>query len=124
MITLYSGSQRFYVTNQLRNSLKLCTDTVSIKTFGSSSESTQVCDVVELKIGTKQGEPVVITVLLVPNPFVNSQFNMHKELLDTCQSWNWQTQQRTWDLQWLICENFSTIIGGLSQEEYIVEQIA
>lgn len=68
-IILDGGSQRSYVTNQLRSSLNLKrirTDTVSIKTFGSSGESTQVCDVVELKIGTKQGESVKLTALSVP----------------------------------------------------------
>uniref|UniRef100_A0A1X7UQR4 DUF1758 domain-containing protein n=1 Tax=Amphimedon queenslandica TaxID=400682 RepID=A0A1X7UQR4_AMPQE len=68
-IILDGGSQRSYVNNQLRSSLnlkKVHTNTVPIKTFGSSGESTQVCAVVELKIGTKQGEPVVITAISVP----------------------------------------------------------
>lgn len=53
-IKLDSGSQRSYVTSQMKESLslrKIHTKTISIKTFGSEIQD---CDPVELKIGVEK----------------------------------------------------------------------
>ena len=63
------GSQRSYITNRLRDRLTLetvRTDIISIKTFGSSVEKQQECDLVNLRVGTRNGGSVKITALAVP----------------------------------------------------------
>ena len=53
------GSQRSYVTNQLKSSLSLpvrSADTSMIKTFGSNEEQVQTCDVVDMLLKTREGK--------------------------------------------------------------------
>ena len=68
-IILDSGSQRSYVTTRLKEILSLeavRTEMISIKTFGSSNEIRQNCDLVNLRIGAKDGGNVKLTALAVP----------------------------------------------------------
>ena len=63
-----TGSQRSYVV-ALRNILQLPTErteTLIVKTFGSSSGQPQLCDVVNLSMKTRNGANVVIPLLTVP----------------------------------------------------------
>eukprot|EP00731_Ephydatia_muelleri_P009492 Em0005g78a len=64
-----TGSQRSYVVARLRNTLQLPTErteTLIVKTFGSSSGQPQLCDVVNLSMKTRNGANVVIPLLTVP----------------------------------------------------------
>ena len=57
-IILDSGSQRSYVTTRLKDMLSLetvRTEIILIKTFGSSDDNQQKCDLVNLRIGVKNG---------------------------------------------------------------------
>ena len=84
-IILDSGSQRSYVTNRLRDRLALetvRTDMISIKTFGSSVEKRQECDLVNLRVGTRNGGSVKITALAVPlicEPICSQPVNLARE---------------------------------------------
>ena len=63
---LDSGSQRSYITNQLKTALSLPTEqveTMLIKTFGSVEEKRQNCDVVRLAMKTKTGECLELAFL-------------------------------------------------------------
>ena len=66
---LDSGSQRTYVTSQLRQRLKLptvATETIQIRTFGNSEGYNESCDVVNLGVRVKSGETLEIAALVVP----------------------------------------------------------
>ena len=62
------GSQRSYITYELKDKLKLAliaSEMLSLNTFGSSKYSMRRCDIVQLWLET-QNEPVEITVLCHP----------------------------------------------------------
>ena len=64
-----SGSQRTYITCRLRDELNLQTmgtESLRIKTFGSTESHSTTCDVVRLGINTKDGETLKMTALAVP----------------------------------------------------------
>ena len=64
-----SGSQRSYVTDRLVDSLSLnChhTETMIIKTFGSSKGSKQACKVVHVGLKLKDGGMLELSLLSVP----------------------------------------------------------
>ena len=61
-VILDSGSQRSYITTELKDKLNLPTlksKPLMIKTFNSESESIQVCDVVQLCVSNKEGNLAV-----------------------------------------------------------------
>jgi len=63
-----SGSQRSYITTKLRNLLSLNhhrTETMIIKTFGSSEGSKQLCEVVSIRMILKDGGMLKLPLLLV-----------------------------------------------------------
>ena len=64
-----SGSQRTYISSQLRDRLKLptaSTERIQIKTFGSADGCDKLCDIVHLKIRVNDGETLEIAALVVP----------------------------------------------------------
>ena len=61
-VILDSGSQRSYITTELKDKLNIPTlksEPLMIKTFNSQSESIQVCDVVQLCVSNKEGNLAV-----------------------------------------------------------------
>ena len=63
------GSQRSYITDELKSYLMLdpvCTETMLIKTFGSEDCSTQQCEQVELEISLQLGDRLKMSFLSVP----------------------------------------------------------
>ena len=68
-LILDSGSQKSYISADLRTKLKLPSEqstTLSIKTFGAQYEKTQICDAVELGLKTKLGSDLELTLYVVP----------------------------------------------------------
>ena len=68
-LILDSGSQKSYISADLRSKLKLPSEqstTLSIKTFGAQHEKTQICDAVELGLKTKLGSDLELTLYVVP----------------------------------------------------------
>ena len=64
-----SGSQRSYITNKVKETLKLdsrSTETMLIKTFGSTRSGKQVCDVVSVGMILKNGGTLELSLLPVP----------------------------------------------------------
>jgi len=64
------GSQRSYITDELKNYLMLdpvCTETMLIKTFGAENCSRQVCDVVELEVALQTEGSMRMSFLSVPS---------------------------------------------------------
>ena len=64
------GSQRSYITNELKNYLMLdpvCTETLLIKTFGAENRGRQVCDVVDLEVALQAGGSMRMSFLAVPS---------------------------------------------------------
>ena len=64
-----SGSQRTYITYRLRDELNLQTmgtETLRIKTFGTTESHNALCDVVQLGIHTKDSGTLKMTALVVP----------------------------------------------------------
>ena len=64
------GSQRSYVTARVLEALDLMTvwsERMVIKTFGSSVGMQQTCDIVDLRIMTKEGSPLTISTVVVPH---------------------------------------------------------
>ena len=76
-----SGSQRTYVTSCLRESLHLPTkrtESLRIKTFGSTEEHDTTCEAVDLGLVAKDGETLRLTALVVPficNPLTSQPIN-------------------------------------------------
>ena len=72
-----SGSQRSYITTELKDKLNLPTlksEPLMIKTFNSETESIQVCDVVQLSVGKEGNLAVNLNAYCVPTicaPLVN-----------------------------------------------------
>ena len=63
------GSQRSYITYELKNYLMLdpiCAKTMLIKTFGSENCSSQLCEVVELEVSLRVGGSLNMSFLSVP----------------------------------------------------------
>ena len=63
------GSQRSYITDHVKRSLGLSAEAVEsvlIKTFGSKTDHTQLCDIVELLMKMKNGEILKLSLLSVP----------------------------------------------------------
>ena len=64
-----SGSQKTYVTSRLKESLHLPTkrtESLRIKTFGSTEGHDTTCEAVDLGLVTKDGESLTLTALVVP----------------------------------------------------------
>ncbi len=64
-----TGSQRTYITCRLHDELDLCTlktESLSIKTFGSTESQSVSCDVVQLELVTRNKEMILIMALVVP----------------------------------------------------------
>ena len=64
------GSQRSYVTVRVQEALnmrKVRSESMIIKTFGSERENRRICDIVELGIVTKNGEPLTLSAVVVPH---------------------------------------------------------
>ena len=88
---LDSGSQRTYVTSNVRERLKLpaiATETIQIKTFGNSESYDKTCDVVNFGVRIRSGETLEIAALVVPlicNPLtsqpITTSGECHKHLL-------------------------------------------
>ena len=83
-----SGSQRTYVTSRLRESLHLPTkrtESLHIKTFGSTEGHDAICEVVDLGLITKGGEKLKLTALVVPficNPLTSQPINHARDDYD------------------------------------------
>ena len=63
------GSQRSYITDHAKRSLGLSAEAVEsvlIKTFGSKTDHTQLCDIVKLLTRMKNGETLKLSLLSVP----------------------------------------------------------
>ena len=80
-----SRSQRTYVTSRMRESMHLPvkrTETLSIKTFGSTEGQDTVYEAVELGLITKNGESLKLTALVVPficNPLTSQPINQSRD---------------------------------------------
>ena len=64
------GSQRSYVTARVCEALdmrKVRSESMIIKTFGSDKEDRRTCDVVELGVVTKNGEPLTLSAVVIPH---------------------------------------------------------
>ena len=69
-VILDTGSQRSYVTTRVCEALrarKSRTELMVIKTFGSEHGQQRDCDIVQLKFATRQGEPLVLPMVVVPH---------------------------------------------------------
>ena len=83
-----SGSQRSYVTCRLRESLHLPTkrtESLHIKTFGSTEGHDATCEAVDLGLITKGGETLKLTALVVPficNPLTSQPINHARDHYD------------------------------------------
>ena len=85
-----SGSQRTYVSSRLRASLQLPTkrtESLHIKTFGSTEGQDATCEAVDLGLITKDGEVLKMTALVVPsicNPLVSQPLIIREITATTC----------------------------------------
>jgi hypothetical protein len=76
-----SGSQRTYVTSRLRENLHLMTkqtESLHIKTFGSTKGHDATCEAVDFSLITRGGETFKLTALVVPficNPPTSQPIN-------------------------------------------------
>ena len=83
-----SGSQRTYVTSQVRERLNpptKRTESLRIKTFGSTEGQDTVCEAVELGLLTRDGETLKLTAMVVPficNPLTSQPIRQSKEGYD------------------------------------------
>lgn len=67
---LDTGSQRSYVTTRVKEGIRARTsysETMVIKTFGSERGERRVCEVIELKVGTRDGGTLTISTVVVPH---------------------------------------------------------
>jgi len=65
-----SGSQRSYITNKLKEALSLRprhTESMIIRTFGTSKGEKQLCDVVSVRLCLKDGGMEELFLLSVPS---------------------------------------------------------
>ena len=68
-LVMDSGSQRTFLTNRARRALKLnslTAESLSIKTFGTATDTDSECEVVEFGLETNDGDPLTVTALVVP----------------------------------------------------------
>ena len=83
-----SGSQMTYVSSRLRESLQLPTkrtESLHIKTFGSTEGQDATCEAVDLGLITRDGEALKMTTLVVPficNPLVSKPINYARDHYD------------------------------------------
>ena len=83
-----SGSQRTYVTTHVKESLHLPskrTESLRIKTFGSTEERETVCEAVELGLVTSSGERLKLSALAVPficDPVTSQPISYSRECYD------------------------------------------
>ena len=83
-----SGSQRTYITCRLRDELELLTtgtESLRIKTFGTTESNDTSCDVVQLGLNTKEGGTLKVTALVVPficNPLASQPITHSGECYD------------------------------------------
>ena len=64
-----SGSQRSYITENLRKTLNLPIagqDTLLIKTFGESTAKLRRCDIVQMAVAADDGMQVYVSAYVVP----------------------------------------------------------
>jgi len=69
-LILDSGSQRSYLTEQIKNTLglqRVKQQQLSILTFGSSKRDTRHCEVVRIGIATRDGQDEILELLTVPH---------------------------------------------------------
>ena len=100
-VILDSGSQKSYITQQVRDALSLNVayrQKMSIKTFGSEKEEQQDCEVVKVAMKTVDGaflDLLLFTVPLICEPLNNQPINFcndeydhltHLTLADACDS--------------------------------------
>ena len=67
---LDTGSQRSYATTRVQEVLgakKMYSEAMIIKTFGAERGERRVCDVIQLKIDTRSGNPLVLPMVVVPH---------------------------------------------------------
>lgn len=67
---LDTGSQRSYVTERVREALgatPIRSETMIIKTFGAARGERKTCDVIQLRISTKDGEHLTLPTVVVPH---------------------------------------------------------
>ena len=87
-IILDSGSQRSYVTNHLKEELKLPVDhqeAMLIRTFGSKGEKSQTCDVIRFSIKFLDGKDMQLSAYSVPlicEPLTNQTVALAKNMYD------------------------------------------
>ena len=83
-----SGSQRTYVTSRLRERLRLTTErteSLHIKTFGSTEGHNATCEAVHLGLLMKSGETLEMTAQVVPficNPLTSQPINHARDHYD------------------------------------------
>ena len=83
-----SGSQRTYITSRLSKALSLHpshTETLYVKTFGSTQGEERNCDVVDLGIITKEEGSLSLSALIVPiicSPLMSQPISYSKEHYD------------------------------------------
>ena len=86
-----SGSQRTYITSHLSKALSLHpsrTETLYVKTFGSTQGEERNCDVVDLGIITKEEGSLSLSALIVPvicSPLMSQPISYSKERYDHLQ---------------------------------------
>ena len=67
---LDAGSQKSYVTIHVQETLYVKgshSESMIIKTFGSGQGERRICDIVQLKIATNDGDPLILSVVVVPH---------------------------------------------------------
>ena len=67
---LDAGSQKSYVTIRVQETLHVKrshSESMIIKTFGSGQGERRICDIVQLKIATNDGDPLILSAVAVPH---------------------------------------------------------
>ena len=81
---LDSGSQKSYVSSRVKETLRLpvkCTEALCIRTFGSSKERIEECEIVEVGLHTDDGQILKLSAVVVPficDPLTSQPIN-HSE---------------------------------------------
>ena len=66
-VILDLGSQRSYVTARVQETIKVRSESMVIKTFGSDKSDHRTCDIVELKLLTRDGGSLTFPTVVVPH---------------------------------------------------------
>ena len=88
-VILDTGSQRSYVTNQVKDAIALTPagrQQMSILTFGSNKRSTQPCEMVRVSLKTQEGPDMESELLSVPHicePLIPQPISICKEKFGT-----------------------------------------